>query len=133
PFVRIDNDGPVLHGDELLVPGVLERRDHPVELPRAGTTARVVVLPADVDLQQRLARLREVLLEVGELHHPLEVIEDGVGTGVDDGNERLAGWGRRGRWGRTGLERHDRSVPSRDRPSRKTSVAGIYRTTITPW
>ncbi|MBN9494891.1 hypothetical protein J0H33_16325 [bacterium] len=95
-FVGINNDGAVLDGLEAIVAGASEGLDHAVELPGTRAAARVVVLPADVDLEKRFAGYRQVVAEVCEFHETCDVGQDCRCARIKDRDERFT----RGRHGR---------------------------------
>ena len=119
--VRIDDHGAVLDGRNAVVTGVLQRLGDAVELPRAGAAAGVVVLPADVYLEQRLAGLRQVVAEIREFHHAAEVIKDGWGARVEHRDQRFVS--RRALCARAGgcFKRHASSL---SQPSQRRRAGG---------
>ena len=87
----VDDDGAVVGGDEVAVAHVLEGEDCALQLPRGGGTAGIPVLPGDVDFEEGLALRRQYLLRAGQAHGAVDVGEDGLGRGGDDGHHRRSG------------------------------------------
>ncbi len=86
--VGVDDHGAVVAGvDQVVLVAVrLHRADDALELPRRGRGRRVEEVPGDVDLEPGVGALVDHLLVVGEVHHPVVVLEDRGRAGADDGD-----------------------------------------------
>ncbi len=76
----------VLDAGDVFVAGLLQGQDRPFELPRRRVGRRERVVPGDVVLEDGGGARVERRLHVGELGEPLDVVEDGGGLDLEDGD-----------------------------------------------
>jgi hypothetical protein len=86
--VRVDHHRAVMAGVDQrgIVPVLLHRADHPLELPRRRGGRGEEKVPRDVHLERGVGVLRDNVLVSGEVHQGVVVPQDGARTGAKNGD-----------------------------------------------